>query len=769
MGKTEEPVEQHRIHSYIEDRKRGDWSFEDSYNSDYGIDDGREVPFIHNRYELAELLAPLYIIEDYQSSYEVYDAFFHRIYNIIKGCFTIQVCREYPVRFKFYRTDEETHTVQLRVFVLCLMAWRPFVELNGIHVLDKEFIINPEVDIPALDDFTNNKIILPLREHQVKSTSVNYATSEVGHLFRSISLIFSDIMGISFGTYDFLEMYKNNPKIRSLMDCGFSDLAQPHDIEKRLDANREALISELKSIPDNGIGIILRSGTGIKHKQLSEFMLAEGLKPSLEGNTIPIAIENSTIRGGLDRPSYLYIDGTGARKSVVTNKRVMGNAGYFGKSLTLLVRTLSMSESVADCGSTHLIPYEIKTKKHLKKLDGKFYKESLEDADYKVLNAKTDTHLIGKTAYFRSIITCCLENEVCPRCIGTTANINEDIGDGIAAFQTEETTKVINQNVLSTKHLLTTDSEEIIFSEGFSDFFTLQSSEIYPIVNNNPIYGDDIGNYGIFISKKDLTKVSELDEDSLYNTQIDTGRLYIRDLRGKEPDRLICTLGKDGEPVDTEIFVSKEASDIMKKHKNVIPFSELDDSTKLFEIAIQNNELTKPLYDMMNLINKRKQIDSETIATIAQKLLDLLIDAGIEATATSSEMIINRMIRDASDIYRRPDFSKKILPKYQIITARQALEKNLAPHIGLSYQDVKRQMISDDMYTKRSESSYLDPLFNTEVPMNNLKEYGKMIDPVYLKEYQEERQKLLYDTTYYNPEYVKSFLEEFARRGVKGL
>ena len=44
MGKTEEPVERHRIQSYIEDRRRGNWSFEDSYNSDYGIDDGQDVP-----------------------------------------------------------------------------------------------------------------------------------------------------------------------------------------------------------------------------------------------------------------------------------------------------------------------------------------------------------------------------------------------------------------------------------------------------------------------------------------------------------------------------------------------------------------------------------------------------------------------------------------------------------------------------------------------------------------------------------------------------
>ena len=46
-------------------------------------------------------------------------------------------------------------------------------------------------------------------------------------------------------------------------------------------------------------------------KQFTEFTVSEGLKPSLEGITIPLPIENSTLLRGLDRPSYLYIDATG--------------------------------------------------------------------------------------------------------------------------------------------------------------------------------------------------------------------------------------------------------------------------------------------------------------------------------------------------------------------------------------------------------------------------------------------------------------------------
>jgi hypothetical protein len=58
------------------------------------------------------------------------------------------------------------------------------------------------------------------------------------------------------------------------------------------------------------------------------------------------------------------------------NKKVMGNAGHFGKIVLILARTLSMSKEVSDCGTKHLVEYEIKSKKHLKKLNGKFYKDS---------------------------------------------------------------------------------------------------------------------------------------------------------------------------------------------------------------------------------------------------------------------------------------------------------------------------------------------------------------------------------------------------------
>ena len=110
-----------------------------------------------------------------------------------------------------------------------------------------------------------------------------------------------------------------------------------------------------------------------------------------------------------------------------------------------------MSTSVSDCGTRHLVSYDIKSKKHLQKLNGKYYKLNKEDDDLLLVSSTRDKHLIGKTIYVRSAATCALGDHVCPKCVGATASTNYDIADGLSAFESEEITKVVNQSILSTK------------------------------------------------------------------------------------------------------------------------------------------------------------------------------------------------------------------------------------------------------------------------------------------------------------------------------
>lgn len=679
-----------------------------------------DVPVIHNREELAQWLRPLYIIDDILVDDDTYNNMRSCILNLVRGSFTIRACREYPIKFKFNKKDKEEYQLELRDFLINLILFEPFIELYGLNVLDKSYIFDCKTGIPNIENYINNKIILTLKDYQVKNTYLNIRISNVIYNLRMISVDFSQILGLNFNIFTFADMYSSNTEIRDIMETKFDESLQPYEIEAQLKELQNREMQIYKDLPDNELGAILRSATGVKPKQFTEFTIAGGLKPTIDGYTIPEVIQNSILIGGLDRPSYFYIDAGGANKSLIMNKRVMGSAGYFGKLVSLLTRTLSMDTEISDCGNPHLIEIELKTNTHLKRCDGKYFKVNNDDIDYSVLNYEKHKHLVGKKIYIRSAITCGLGNHVCAKCIGIQALTNADIANGVSTFYSEEVTKVVEQNILSTKHLLETFSEIIKFNDNFYKFFTLIGGEIMPVLQVED-EDKDIDDYAIYINPDDINKVDEYEDDSLFNNFLPDAKFVIRNINNpKEEDIPI-------ELEDKELFISKDVMKDIYKNNGYIYFSELNEDMKLFEINIQNKELTKPLYDLMDLINKKKDNDNETIDSMLQQFLDLMVTAKISASIVAGEVIINRLIKDVNDPYVRPDFSQEIMPKYQIKTVKNALTKNKSPLIGLSSENLKKQLLDDELYTTRYEESYVDPLFKETISMKRLKGYSKLV------------------------------------------
>lgn len=297
-----------------------------------------DVPYIHNTEELEMWLRPLYIIENIIIDYDTYNTFMKKMMNIIRGCYTIYECRTYKIKFKFSKKDRKSYDMELRHFIINMILWLPFVELSDVGAIGPDFILDctsvfdqekdPNVpqdipdlkeQIPYVEDYINNKLITVLRDYHVKSTTTNQCISMVLYNLRNISIDFSEIMGLNFSALTFIEMYDEHDEIREIMECTFDESMQPHEIEQELQELQDREVDIYKRIPGNPVGVLLRAGGGVKLKQLAEFTISEGLKPSLEGVTIPKPIENSTILRGLAHPSDLYIDATGARKSLVIN------------------------------------------------------------------------------------------------------------------------------------------------------------------------------------------------------------------------------------------------------------------------------------------------------------------------------------------------------------------------------------------------------------------------------------------------------------------
>lgn len=681
-----------------------------------------EVPKLNTVKDLKNLLRPIYIIEDYMDDYDTYEEFQIKLMNIICGCFASdekirRTCIEYPIQFKFYREDNKSYKIQLRHFLYNVYLWYSFVEVSDIHILDDSFILEAE-EIPHINDFINEKVIKVMRELNVKETTIGFNVSKTNYKLRGISLELSQIMGFHFDEKTFIEMYKD-PVIRELMTIKLPQDAQPVEIEKIIDDAEKKLVNHLKSIPDNPISIILRAGTGIKIKQLVEYLIMMGMKPSLEGEVMPIPIETSSLVGGLNRPSYQYIDASGARKPLIMNYKEMGNAGYFSKKMLELARTLELSREISDCDTKHLVTYEVKTKKHLKKLVGKYYKLDGDD-DFRLLKP-TDEKLIGKKIHVRSAVTCaCGQNHVCARCVGEVANLNWDIAEGIAGFESEENTKEVEQNILSSKHLLTTKSEKIEFSDTFHKYFVLSSGEISTVLDGLE-NADDLA---ILINPDEVERKEEFDSDSTYNTFISSGRFFIVNLVTGEQEEVRIKN-------DKEIYITGYATEVMKSSKDgLIRFKDLDESTPILEVTIMNNELTKPLYDLMKLLDKQDRsalLDELTIDAFSQKYLDTIIEANMSASMAAGELVINRIVREKDNIRRRPDFSSIWMPEYDIYTISSALENNASITVGLSFEQLQRQLLNANL-DERTGTSYMDVFFQETLSTKEFKKYARDVD-----------------------------------------
>lgn len=276
------------------------------------------VEHIKDANEMKQRVRPLYIISDYLVNPDVYEEFQEGIYTLIKGSIEHKECREYPIKFKFYVTDVETHELELRHFVVNLFLWYPLSLLDGIKVIDKSFIMNcpSEINSKGLPNYINNKIILTLREYNLSRRDINKSVSNVMHNLRRISIDFSIILGLTINAEMFMDLFQNNQRFAEIMLTTFDDNEQPSDIEHKLAELMHEEIDILKSQKNNHVGVILRAGTGIKDKQLSECTINGGLKPDLAGNTIPIVMNSNTMIGGLQKVSTLNIDAKAARKSL---------------------------------------------------------------------------------------------------------------------------------------------------------------------------------------------------------------------------------------------------------------------------------------------------------------------------------------------------------------------------------------------------------------------------------------------------------------------
>jgi hypothetical protein len=670
-------------------------------------------------------------------TYESYDDLYHKCYFSICACFEIPECISYKIRFKFYPEDSKIYELSMPKFLLNLNAWRPLIELNKIkqyyrnkiEVLDESFIVGIMMS-DTLRVGLESKVLKILNDYGIAFERSSELLKTVIERYQEISIEFALVDKSSIMTLEniFLNDYRQNQKIRELNNLEIPQSLQTSDVEELLRTKHRELITEF-GITKNPIWYISKAGNHIKLKQVQELFISYGQIPDVSGNVIPYTMQGNGFATGYIDPITYYIAATGARLSAIMNKAHMGEAGYLSRNLILASRTLTLSKTMFDCGTKHLLPLYVTNSDFLHRLENRWFTETL-GGQLALIHYETHHHLIGKKIWIRSLITCAGGDEVCNVCYGRDSHLVMNM-PGMAIFNTEVFSEPVSSNILSTKHLLFTAANKITFSTSFNKYFKFNAGDIYLKEREEWDNAVPTDHLSIRIEEGNVIPINQHDmvEYNTFGNNIESP-FYIYNNKTKEYDA-IEILNYESMFIDAssmkffKLVTDKKQSD---QQYYDIPLDVLSEELegRLLSIDIKNHGLTDNLYMIMNLLDKDAG-KYDDYSVLAQHFFETLINAGIKCRHVQAEVILNRLVRDANNLYNRPDFSQFKDPEVKILTLNKALINTRAPTIGFSYQEIKRQLLSDVLYTEKDGSSYLDPLYATKIDTKRFRELSNRI------------------------------------------
>lgn len=650
----------------------------------------------------------VFCIHDTLRSVKNTDILIKEIIDIFKAGFELSEVRNFPVQFRFTDNQRESiKTLKLTDFLVNLIFWKAIAKLDKGDTLNKTYIIDCRaLNNKTIRDFINKKIILP-NIKEVSIEELNTIICDLIHELGYIPQLFNVIMGMSINVESFIDLANKYPQFYKLIRTTTKPGMQPKSIETMLDKKERENIEFLTNHP-NVLQPMLKSGVGIKSKQLTEFMVMGGLKPDLDGNTIPIPIDSNFLYRGLDSISSYYIDAQSGKKSVIMNKTSMGISGHFASKVRMLASKFRLSQTCDCCDTIRPIKFEVKTKEYLKRIDGRYYYKTEKLGQLLRIDAEHDSHLVGKTIYLRDPSTCTCTDGICHICYGDLYYVNKDPHFNIGTYAATILTRPVEQMILSTKHLLTTNSIMLEFAPEFYKFFTLEANKI----KLNPDFDGKLSDWSLVIYKDNLYEIISMEEAD-FNKFTDV--IGIKNRATGEIQNFSELSSNQSLYLTLDIISLLESTNA---EYDEVPLSKIEDDMFIAIIIIENNELTRPLKNLMRLLDKKDHFDCVTVDDLVNRMCDLVIESGIKIQINHCSVIIKGMLASAADILSPPPFNDpNRLDEYLILTISNAIMVNPSLTTSLSFQYRSRQL-QDPLTNRKHGFSSFDALFSPDLYEN---------------------------------------------------
>ena len=684
-----------------------------------------------------------------RSSYEVYvpedltinniDEHIDGIFNILKDGIETDFIANCKIRVRWENTSCRLSIVD---YWYSLFMWCMILK-TGHEIRPKHIFLGSKSNISEVAVRSNRIFPWQIQRKDIRSyvdkyiltldNKINFMNNKLNEIIADglwrYSYIehFAYYLANTINNEDDIDLMRASKEFDDLYHCDLSNT----QFDKVKEAGMEITYKAMDIIKDSeyylgyehGLTNSFRANEAVNPRQYQEASFNIGTKPNGAGGIYPYIINKSFKTGGVNDPLSYFIESSGARFAQILSKTNVGESGNFARLLGINnTDTILNLDPNYECMSQHYIKYNIKSKKHLSLIKNRYYRFNPRGIDYCI--DQYDESLVGKTVYLHSPMTCASNSAghgICKRCYGdlfwTNSNIN------IGKIAAEILSAQLTQTLLSAKHLLETKIVSIVWNPEFKDFFDIDINSIKLLDGFDE---NDLRRYTMIIDpdqvqlandEEDTVSFEDEDGESISMSDSEDSGVYneyITSFAIKYPDGSEIQFGSTEQ---NELYISDELNKIIRKKayasegKVAIPLAALEDNI-LFYIKINNNEISKTMNDIINIINKSSVTESMTKDETLQSIVDLVIDGGLTIDSVHLEVILSNQIVDPEDITRKPNWNNPHA-LYRMFTLNQALTNNPSVIISLLYKDLHKVLYNPLTFTKHAPS-FFDLFFHEQ-------------------------------------------------------
>lgn len=628
-----------------------------------------------------------------------WDSYFIGTFCILKDMIEQPIIRQKKIRVNFGKTGMGCN-LYITDWLINIQMWYCIVfadkKIMPYHLLKKDDGLEADDIKDFIDKFfiLDNRKSIPFRllNNIIDDTLYNW-------LFLNE---FSNYLSDTLNLKDYVDLCRINPEYYDLLHSDLSgySIDESNNIAMKLTTRMMEIEKDAYKVlgQDHCMANSHRSNACSK-KSLKEGFIYIGPKPDGTGTVYSHPINNSYVNGGVNDIADFFIDSALARIAQIITHKNVGASGHFGRLLGLNNSGTFISKDIEHCDSRRLLHITLKTAKHVEAFFDRYVRYSPNGGIH--LIQQGDYSLVGKDVWVYSPMTCNSHTHgsgICHRCYGMLHVINVNINSGKMAA--ELLSRILTQKMLSAKHLLEALVKAIRFCEAFYKFFTTEFNYIK--------LREDYKEGTIVIDPEDI--------------EIDNEDDYLEDGTGEISEHIssfkVVSNGKTYEikdEDDREFYISNQLNKYIRKHatpegeKIHIPLSYIEEDMPIFYIRIENNELSKTLNKLMNIINKKHITESFDIDGILQEFVDTMVEGNMGLRAIHCEVILSNQLFNPVDLSKTIDWSNPNAI-YKLQTINESLLNNPSPAVTLMYQNLAKVLYTPLTYEKHGPS-FLDLFF----------------------------------------------------------